>query len=155
MSLGVAVASTTSCMTNLKTRPMCLRTSIVPEANGNSPVAIDLVLVRDKDLIKEISKLSASDWNQRRDQFLLDYPEKKQMIDYRWEWVPGQQVRCANLPITPKPKAVYLFAGYSSKGDHRARIDLRKGLNLKLMAADFEVTPGEACSPKDCPVFIQ
>ena len=144
-----------SCMGGLKAKPMCLRTSIVPAANGNSPIPVDLVLIRDKALLKEIPKLSATDWNQRREQYLRDYPEKKQLVDYRWEWVPGQQIHSLTVAMTPKPKAVYLFAGYASKGDHRARIATGKGVNLKLMADDFEAAPGEACSAKDCPVSIQ
>lgn len=134
---------------------MCFRTTIAPLANSNTPIPVDLVLVRDKDLLKEIPKLTAAEWNQRRGQYLRDYPEKNQLVDYRWEWVPGQEVHCSTISMTPKPKAAYLFAGYASKGDHRARVAIDKGLNLKLMADEFEITRGEACSAKDCPVSIQ
>ena len=134
---------------------MCFRASIVPGANGNSPIPVDIVLIRDKGLLKEIPKLSASEWNEKRQQYLRDYPEKSQLADYRWEWVPGQQVHCSTITMSPKPKAVYLFANYASKGEHRARISSGKGLTVKLMADDFQLMPGEACSGKDCPVYIQ
>lgn len=134
---------------------MCLRTSVAPAANANSPIAVDLVVIRDKNLLKEIPKLSAEDWNQKRQQYLRDYPEKSQLVDYRWEWVPGQQVQCFTLRMAPKPKAIYLFADYASKGDHRARVEPAKGLTLKLMSNDFDVKPGGSCSERDCPVYIQ
>ena len=142
-------------MSGLKTRPMCLRTNIVPAANNNSPIAVDLVLIRDKDLLKEIPKLSAHDWSQRRQQYLRDYPGSKQLVDYRWEWVPGQQIDCSTLVLSPKPKAIYLFADYATKGDHRMRIPLETGININLGTTEVEVTPGEACSSKDCPVYIK
>lgn len=150
---GFAVVS--SCGAGLKTKLMCFRPTIVPGANADTPIAVDLVLLRDKDLLKEVPKLSAAAWSQRREQFLRDYPDKKQLTDYRWEWVPGQQVRCFNVQMAPKPKAAYLFVGYASKGDHRAKVQPDKGINLKLLADDFDLKPSEACPAKDCPVSIQ
>jgi type VI secretion system protein len=144
-----------ACRVGRKTPVLCVRTGIAPLANQNSPIPVDLVLVRDKDLLKEISKLSAADWGQRREQYRRDYPDKKQLVDYRWEWVPGQQIPCFTVPFTPKPKATYIFAGYLSKGDHRARVASHKGIQLKLLPDDFEVSPGESCSPKTCPLSVQ
>lgn len=144
-----------SCGAGLRINAMCFRPTIVPGANSDSPLAVDVVLLRDKDLLKEVPKLSAADWSQRRDQYLRDFPDRKQLADYRWEWVPGQQIRCFTVQMKPKPKAAYLFVNYASKGDHRAKIPVDKGINLQLLADDFALKPSEACSAKDCPVSIQ
>jgi hypothetical protein len=144
-----------SCGAGLKTKAMCFRPTILPGANADTPIAVDLVLLRDKDLLKEVPKLSAADWGRRREQYIRDYPDEKQLADYRWEWVPGQQVRCFTVHMAPKPKAAYLFVNYASKGDHRAKLPVDKGINLQLLADDFELKPSEACSAKDCPVSIQ
>jgi hypothetical protein len=45
-----------------KARIICLRTDVVPTANKNQPVAVDVVLVRDKDLIKKLMSMPAADW---------------------------------------------------------------------------------------------
>ena len=155
IALCLVMCLCSACGIGRKTTALCVRTAIAPLANQNSPIPVDVVLVRDKELLKEVSKLSATDWGQRREQYLRDYPDKKQLIDYRWEWVPGQQISCFTIALTPKPKATYIFAGYLSKGDHRARIASNKGIHLKLLPDDFEVSPGENCSPKTCPISVQ
>src|ERR1044071_4483147 len=66
---------------------------ISPAANNNNPVAVDLVLVKDKKLLGELMKMSASDWFEKRHQVELDYPKETELDAGRWEWVPGQQVR--------------------------------------------------------------
>src|SRR3954454_20267783 len=85
VALCLLMCLASACRVGRKTPTLCIRTGIAPLANQNSPIPVDLVLVRDKDLLKEVSKLSAADWGQRREQYLRDYPDKKQLIVYRWE----------------------------------------------------------------------
>lgn len=109
-------------------RSMCVRTDIVPVANGNQPVAVDLVLVRDKDLTKKLATLSATDWFQGRAQFLRDYPDPKDLRVIHREWVPGQVIPCSNVTMTPMP-----------------------GLRLSLPITSLTVTTGPASRMRKAP----
>jgi type VI secretion system protein len=129
-----------------------LRTDITPTANQNQPVAVDVLLVRNKDLIKQLMALSAADWFEKRVQFTRDYPDPNDLVVYHREWVPGQIIPCSNLPLRPMPRATILFANYFSKGDHRARLVNRKSAAIHLMDDDFEIMPMANCSKTSCPV---
>ncbi|HEY0006756.1 MAG TPA: hypothetical protein VGB17_18380, partial [Pyrinomonadaceae bacterium] len=69
-----------------------LRVDVAQQANNNNPIAVDLVLVSDKKLLKELLKLSAAEWFEKRHQFRLDYPKETGLNAGSWEWVPGQVV---------------------------------------------------------------
>ena len=47
-----------------------MRVEVSADANDNNPVTVDLVLVKDKALLDELKKLSASDWFENRSQYL-------------------------------------------------------------------------------------
>src|ERR1051325_12071938 len=55
---------------------LVVRVEVSPQANNNNPVALDLVLVKSKKLLKELMKISASEWFQKRSQYRLDYPKE-------------------------------------------------------------------------------
>ncbi len=129
-----------------------MRTDITPTANQNQPVAVDVLLVRNKDLIKQLMALSAADWFEKRAQFTRDYPGANDLVVYHREWVPGQIIPCSNLPLRPMPRATILFANYFSKGDHRARLVNGKSAAIHLMDEDFEIMPMANCSKTSCPV---
>ncbi|HXM33185.1 MAG TPA: hypothetical protein VN921_05980 [Chthoniobacterales bacterium] len=120
-----------------------IKVKVSSQANDDNPVAFDLVLVTDKELLKELMKISASDWFENRNQYRLDYPEETGLSAGSWEWVPGQVV--ALEPITVEPAIVggVIFANYFTPGAHRARINPRKDFLVNLGAADFTVTPLE------------
>ena len=48
--------------------------AIDAQANLNHPIAVDLVLIYDQQLLAEIVKLSAHDWFTKRAQLKRDYP---------------------------------------------------------------------------------
>jgi len=138
---------------------MCVRTDIVPAANSNQPVAVDLLLVGDKALLKKLAALSAADWFDQRAQFLRDYPDEKDLHVYQHEWVPGQSIPCMNvpgvagsLPIVSKSKAVLVFANYFTKGDHRAQIKKAQSLVIHLMEDDFQILQIKDCDQTSCPL---
>src|SRR4051812_20578956 len=64
-----------------------VKVHVSPQANKNNPVAVDLVLVTDKKLLKELSKMSARDWFEQRHQVQLDYPRETALVAGSWEWV--------------------------------------------------------------------
>jgi len=129
---------------------MCVRTDITSEANTNQPVAVDVVLARDKDLIKTLMKMPAADWFKSREQFARDYPSPKDLIIIHREWVPGEPIPCQSIPLDPKPKATFLFANYFSKGDHRARLPNGKSVAVHLGDEDFTLEPLKECPKEGC-----
>jgi type VI secretion system protein len=109
-----------------------VKVHISPAANNNNPVAVDLVLVRDKKLLKELMKMSASDWFEKRHQVELDYPKETDLAAGRWEWVPGQQVQVDRVPVNLDIAGGVVFANYFTAGTHRAPFDPRKGILITL-----------------------
>ncbi len=109
-----------------------VKVHISPEANNNNPVAVDLVLVKDKKLLAELMKMSANDWFEKRHQVELDYPKETYLGAGRWEWVPGQQVKVDQVPVNLDIVGGVVFARYFSPGSHRAAFDPRKGILITL-----------------------
>src|SRR5437588_10036711 len=100
-----------------------VKVHISPTANRNNPVAVDLVLVSDKKLLKELMKMSAKDWFEQRHQVELDYPKEKDLYAGSWEWVPGQAVKLDRLPVRLEIMGGLVFANYIHEGPHRAAIN--------------------------------
>lgn len=128
-------------------REFTVKVAIVPEANGNNPVAVDLVRVEDKDLAKEISKLTAADWFQKRDQYVRDYPKPGILTVESSEWVPGQPVSPLKIPsplslpiplISTSPTTL-IFANYFTPGPHRAKLEPHKIITIQLDVDDLTV----------------
>lgn len=111
--------------------------NVADMANGNQPVATDLVLVLDKKLVKEVAKLTAKDWFDRRMQIQRDFPGKTEIIS--WEWVPRQTAGPIAVAVNPATKGAFLFAAYSTPGDHRAVIDVRAPIVINLQQDRFTV----------------
>lgn len=113
---------------------------IAPDANKNNPVALDLVLVSDKKLLEEISKVTAKDWFEgKRAEFRNDNP-KETVLDIKgWEWVPGQAVRLDRFTIKLEVVGGVVFANYLTPGAHRATIDPRKSVQINLDSEKFTV----------------
>jgi type VI secretion system protein len=109
-----------------------VKVHISPTANNNNPVAVDLVLVKDKKLLQELMKMSANDWFEKRHQVELDYPKETELDAGRWEWVPGQQVKLDSVPVNLDIAGGVVFANYFSAGTHRAPINPRKGILITL-----------------------
>lgn len=92
-----------------------------PDANQNSALAVDLVLVYDLELVKTLSKMSAAKYFSDAKQLLLDNPT---LLDiWHWELVPGQIVD----NFTPDQDdgdsfAAFVFANYLTDGDHRVKV---------------------------------
>ena len=126
-----------------------VKVHIAPTANNNNPVAVDLVLVKDKKLLTELMKMSASDWFDKRHQVELDYPKETELDAGRWEWVPGQQVQVDRMPVDLDIVGGVVFANYFKAGTHRARFDPRKGILITLGDENLCVQSLKD-SPKPC-----
>jgi len=109
-----------------------VKVHISNSANDNNPIAVDLVLVSDKKLLKELKQMSAREWFEKRHQVQLDYPKETDLDAGRWEWVPGQQVKVELVPVKLEIVGGLVFANYFNAGPHRASIDPRKGILITL-----------------------
>lgn len=110
-----------------------------PGSNRNRPVAVDLVLVKTEAAIDQIGALSAADWFRRKGQFLRDFPQGITVIG--WEPVPALSLPPRELTSeeTSGAKAGFVFADYSTPGDHRARLESTEAIRITLRADDFIV----------------
>lgn len=147
----VLLSATIAAAGGCRVRTICVRTQISPAANQNHPVAVDILLVRNKDLIKKLLATPASDWFENRAQFGRDYPDAKDLIVIHREWVPGQVVPCSTIPLSPMPRATIVFANYFSKGDHRAHLKNGQSAAIHLTDEDLEIVPIQDCSRTTCP----
>lgn len=139
------------CRKIVRAKVVCLKSDITTAANRNQPVAVDVLLVRDKALIKKLMSTSAADWFDKRAQFMRDYPDPKDLVVYHHEWVPGQIIPCSSIEMKSKPRATILFANYFSAGDHRARLINAKSATIHLLDEDVRIAPTADCTRTSCP----
>ena len=123
---------------NAKTR-FSVQVNVSENANENSPIPVDFVVVLDKKIMAEVAKLPAKDWFERRIQLQRDFPNKVMIVS--WEWVPGQHAGPISVSLDGKAKYGYFFANYLNGGDHRAAVDLRYPVVVNLGPEDFAVQP--------------
>jgi type VI secretion system protein len=123
------------------TSKLMVQVDVSPRANNNNPVALDLVLVKDKKLFKELMKISAAEWFEKRNQYRLDYPKETGLNAGSWEWVPGQVVKLDPILFKEKFAGGLVFANYFTPGTHRAVINPTKPIVITLGAEDITVTP--------------
>ncbi len=115
--------------------------NISPDANHNEPIAVDLLEIDDKDLLKDVAKMTASDWFQKRDQIRHDFPKSKSIAVRSWEWVPGQVVPEVKIPMRKPPRLILVFAKYATPGPHRVVLDPAKPISLQFAREDMKVEP--------------
>jgi type VI secretion system protein len=109
------------------------------DANGNSPIAIDVVLVTDEALQARLAELPASRWFAARADFASTYPNGLRVRS--WELVPGQRVAVPGASFEgPRVATAFVFVNYPEPGAHRARIEQFSGtLAVQLDNTAFHV----------------
>lgn len=112
--------------------------AVVPTANDTTPVAIDIVSIRDKALVDKLGALTAAEWFGQRDQHLRDHPATLGLAS--WELVPGQTLK-ADLPPGEPAWAILVFANYATPGPHRLRVPDTRTLTLTAGEKDVELVP--------------
>lgn len=94
-----------------------------PDANDNSPLALDLVFVRDPALVDSLMTTPSAKWFAVRGDTQRAFPEALGVISF--EVVPGQYIRLSEKAWTnQRALAVFVFASYPSPGAHRERLVL-------------------------------
>lgn len=111
------------------------RVTVAPDANENSAVAVDLVVVYDTKVLDQLMKLRASEWFARKQQFLNDF--SNEVTVRGWEWVPSQAVDEQSIAYRSGARKVVLFADYHTEGDHRASVDPQQSFHLVLGPLDM------------------
>ncbi|HYW09815.1 MAG TPA: hypothetical protein VE913_22820 [Longimicrobium sp.] len=108
-----------------------------PTANDRSPVAVDVVVVTEHDLVATVAKLPAAEWFAKRAQIQLDNPRGVEITSL--EPVPGQHFAWRRVKPKRKAAAAFVFAGYPSPGDHRVRVDPFRWISIQLTADSLAV----------------
>jgi type VI secretion system protein len=114
-----------------------VQVAVAPNANQNSAVAVELLVISNEQVLSEAMKLTAQKWFEGRDEFRRDHPDG--YVSWSWEWVPGQEVAPQKLAFGVGARAGILFADYSSPGSHRQRFDPHQPIRLHLEETDFTV----------------
>ncbi|HBM12821.1 MAG TPA: hypothetical protein DD390_09010 [Rhodospirillaceae bacterium] len=121
-----------------------LRASV--DANATSATAVDMVFVYDPSVIDVLQAVPASDWFNRKRQFLLDYPKGISVMS--WEIVPSSALPPWTVPddmlsndAGDDATAAFVFADYLSPGAHRARLESGIGIRIDLARDDFTLSP--------------
>lgn len=103
-------------------------------ANHDSAVAVDVVIVEAELLAQDISKLAAREYFAQRRQIQRDNPGG--LTVWSWELAPGQRVDSASIgPLCGS--ATLVFASYVTPGDHRLNIDRKTQVRIVLGERDF------------------
>jgi len=124
-----------ACSAKVNTRNFAVSAS--RDANRDSPVAVDLVIVREEALVPTVTAMSARQWFMDRDQMARDHPASLEFQS--WEFVPGQIWESSGFPLSNRSGyALVVFADYQSEGVHRVRVDPIREFRLVLRAEGFE-----------------
>lgn len=117
------------------------------DANTNSALAVDVVLVKDKALLESLAGMSAAKYFAARADLQRTFPAALTVLAV--EITPGQVIRLdPNRYSGERVWAALAFANYANPGEHRERLLLNNGgyvlqLNAQGFAAS-DVTTGAA-----------
>lgn len=119
----------------LAPRPLDVKASIAPNANNDSPVELDVVLIKDKALWKTAPSMTAKDWFAQKQDLERRYRNK--LIVSFWEWVPGQPIEPIVIRVPRRLNGAMVFANYPTPGSHSAPIPKGGKVAIVLKEDDF------------------
>lgn len=125
----------------LQPSPLDLNVGIDAKANKNSPVAVDVVLIKDKNFWKTAPAMTARDWFAQRSDLQRRYGKKLQVSS--WEWVPGQPIAPMTVTVPRRLSGAMVFANYPSPGTHSAPLPLGGKVSISLQQDDFTMEVGK------------
>jgi type VI secretion system protein len=111
---------------------------VVEGVNGDRPVAVDLVVVYDEGVEKDLLAMTAEQWFARRGQYLQVTPESSVEV-FSWEWVPGQWVGRQPFEYRVGALRSIVFASYDTPGPHRAQLRPDRSFRLLMGEQDFRI----------------
>jgi len=108
------------------------------EVNNSSPVAIDVVIIRERKVFEILSNLRAGEWFNAKSDLLRQY--QLRLAVYSWEIVPGQKIEPLEpLDIQGETVGALIFADYSGDKAYRADISGTKAVRVQLGVEDFSI----------------
>jgi type VI secretion system protein len=116
---------------------LLLQVAVSQAANENSPVAVDVVSIREKGFLKTAQGLPASEWFAKKNSLRRQNPKAMEIAS--WEWVPGQAIEAISIAIPVDAEAVIMFANYVSPGPHSAALPIGGKVSIALGEEDFTV----------------
>ena len=113
------------------------------DANGNSALAVDVVLVRDTKLLDTLLALPAAKYFAATASLQRSYPDQMSVLPF--EITPGQKIDVERTRFKDgKVWAVLAFANYATPGEHRARLALDEDhVVINLATDDFAALPAK------------
>lgn len=110
------------------------------DANLNSALAVDVVLVRDDATLAMLASMPASKWFVTRGEIQKTFPQALSV--HSMEIAPGQTLRLPSGAFgEARVTGVFVFADYLTPGEHRVRMDQLQGdVLVQLAARDFTVS---------------
>jgi len=113
---------------------IAMQVNVASMANDDSVVPFDVVVVRDKNMLKQVSQMDAAAWFGPKGRCNYRGGPKAKVQFYSWEFVPGQAFRI-DVPVEHGIKGVLGFADYATPGEHRITF-ATSGSQLVNMGAD-------------------
>lgn len=115
--------------------------SINQKVNQDNPIQVDILLIYDELLQKQLTAMTAQEWFDKRREIRNNYPKGHGFDVWEYEWTPGQNVGNIELPIKVKAVGALVFANYFSPGPHRLPMDPYSDINLIFQEKDFSIEP--------------
>ena len=131
------LAKTAARTSHVSSGKLFLSVSLSSAANQNSPVAVDVLLIKDKAFLKTAQGLSANDWFVKKTQFQRQFPKALEIKS--WEWVPGQSVSPISFVVPVDAQGAMIFANYGTAGPHSAPLPISGKVTIFLDDEDFTV----------------
>ncbi|MDR3186888.1 MAG: hypothetical protein LBT63_00435 [Holosporaceae bacterium] len=119
-----------------------IRISTEEDMNSKGALRVHVVIVYDREVAGILKTTTASEYFRRIDQLIRDNQDKMKIFEIvlvaKKRSVPLEDLEYPTDHMTPV--ACYIFANYSSPGEHRAKIpDNWEGINISLEKDDFHV----------------
>jgi hypothetical protein len=112
-------------------KTLAFQVDVEPDANQDSVVPFDVVVIRDKDLLKKIGQMDAATWFGAQGRCKYRGGPKAKVQFYSWEFVPNQTFEI-DVPAMDGAKAVLGFARYSAPGEHRVTFATKGGQSVEM-----------------------
>ena len=116
-----------------------VKITVAPNVNQDNPIQVEMLLVYDEALLKQILQLPAKEWFEKRDEIRKNYPDGAGYDSWKWEWIPNQAVGIQQVPLRVSAIATIVFANYYVPGPHRIRVSPHENITVTLLETGFTV----------------
>ncbi len=113
-----------------------------PDMNNYGAMKAHMVIVYDRELMRELSVMTSYRYFEMVDQLIKDYPDKMKI--YSWDLIAEDRIRrwqkIDTLKGTMTPLGGFIFADYHDNvGAHRARIPNYEKVKITFGRSDFVI----------------